>query len=1079
MRSAEATRRPVAAEAKAAPVASGFFVLRSPLLPFSEFVTWGEGLEAAARVGETAGLDEALVRDRDRLRERLAQLAARPEFREAVFIASPSLEAALESWRREPESKAARKAEQSLVCYFSRAAARPTPFGLFAGCTTGKVGKRTRLQLSDADLYRRHTRIDMDYLWALSEALERDSALRDGFLHRPNSSLCEVGARLHFAEAVQAENGRSYRLVAVDKTPYLMATLERAREGEHLDVLAAALVDDEVTHAEAKAYVSELAESQILTSELRPQLTGEQPIAVLIRTLAQNPASAQAAQRLSDAQNDLAVIDGEGVGASPDRYRAIASALSGLPAAPQQSRLVQVDLTKPACELALGEHVVAEILRGVRALHAFTRGREPEALARFREGFVRRYETREVPLPEVLDEENGIGFERSSSPSAEAAELLGGLPLGRVGDQTARWTRHDALLLDKLGRALGAGDDEISIDSSDLASVEGSEPLALPDGLQVMASIEAASEDAVGRGAFRVFVRSASGPSGAELLGRFCHVDAQLHRYLAEHLRVEESNRPDCVYAEIVHLPEGRVGNILCRPVLRAYEIPYLGRSGAPAERQIPVSDLLVSVERDRIVLRSRRLGREVIPRLTTAHNYVWRGLGVYRFLCALQHQATASGLMWDWGPLESAPFLPRVVHGRTVLSRATWNLNDSELAAFRQPPGGPQFAAVQQLRAERSLPRYVALVDADNELVVDLDNVLSIEALAGQLKRRASTALVELLPGAESLCAVGPEGRFVHELVLPFVRSSSHPPSASVRPRRATGCQRRFAVGSQWLYAKLFTGTATADRVLDVAVEAVGASLASAVASRWFFIRFGDPEWHVRLRVNGDPRGLLHETLPALSSLTAPLVDSGQLWRVELDTYEREVERYGGARGIEIAEEVFHADSDAVLAIMRALKGEAGADQRWRAALIGIDRLFDDFGLGLERKRAIVRFACDGYGKELGADRVFQRALSHRYRDQRAELEALVNGAGEPPLALRGGVEALRRRSVRVEALAEELRWLDERGELSASLDEIVMSYAHMHVNRLLRSAQRAQEYVLYELLDRIYGSRAARQSR
>ena len=1078
MTSEEATRRPVAA-GEGRLVAAGFFVLRSPLLPFSEFVMWGEGLEAVARVGVGAGLEEALVRDRDRLRERLAQFAARPGFREAVFIASPSLEAALESWRRDPESKPGRKAEQSLVCYFSRAAARPTPFGLFAGCTTGTVGKRTRLWLSDAGLYGRHTRIDMDYLWTLSEALERDSALRDGFLYWPNSSLYEVGDRLHFAEAVQAENGRSYRLVAVDKTPYLIATLERARAGERLDVLAAALVDGEVTHTEAKAYVSELAESQILTSEVRPQLTGEQPLDVLIRTLAQNPATAQFAQRLNEAQIDLAVIDGEGVGASPDRYRAVASALSGLPAAPQLSRLVQVDLTKPACEFALGDNVVAEIERGVRALHAFTRAREPEALARFREDFVRRYETREMPLLEVLDEENGIGFERSSSPSAEAAQLLGGLPLGQVGDQTARWTRRDALLLGKLGRALSAGSDEISLDSSDLASVEGSEPLALPDGLQVMASIDAPSEDAVQRGAFRVFVRSASGPSGAELLGRFCHVDEQLHRYLAEHLRVEESNRPDCVYAEIVHLPEGRIGNILCRPVLRAYEIPYLGRSGAPAERQIPVSDLLVSVERDRIVLRSRRLGREVIPRLTTAHNYVWRSLGVYRFLCALQDQATASGLMWDWGPLESAPFLPRVVHGRTVLSRARWNLNDSDLAAFRQAPGGAQFAAVQQLRADRSLPRYVALVDADNELVVDLENVLSVEALAAQLKRRASAALVELLPGPENLCAVGPEGRFAHELVLPFVRSSSHPPSASLQPRRTTACQRRFAVGSPWLYAKLFTGTATADRVLNVAAEAVRASLASAAATRWFFIRFGDPEWHLRLRVNGDPQGLLRETLPALSSLTAPLFDSGQLWRVELDTYEREVERYGGAGGIEIAEQVFHADSDAVLAIMRALNGGPGADQRWRVALVGIDRLFDDFGLALEHKRAIVRFACDGYGKELGAGRAFQRALSHRYRDQRAELEALVNGAREPPPALRGSIEALRRRSLRMAPLAEELRWLDDRGQLSASLNEIVMSYAHMHVNRLLRSAQRAQEYVLYELLDRIYGSRAAREAR
>jgi hypothetical protein len=34
------------------------------------------------------------------------------------------------------------------------------------------------------------------------------------------------------------------------------------------------------------------------------------------------------------------------------------------------------------------------------------------------------------------------------------------------------------------------------------------------------------------------------------------------------------------------------------------------------------------------------------------------------------------------------------------------------------------------------------------------------------------------------------------------------------------------------------------------------------------------------------------------------------------------------------------------------------------------------------------------------------------------------------------------------------------------------------MHVNRLLRSAHRAQELVLYELLDRAYSARAGRRS-
>jgi hypothetical protein len=57
------------------------------------------------------------------------------------------------------------------------------------------------------------------------------------------------------------------------------------------------------------------------------------------------------------------------------------------------------------------------------------------------------------------------------------------------------------------------------------------------------------------------------------------------------------------------------------------------------------------------------------------------------------------------------------------------------------------------------------------------------------------------------------------------------------------------------------------------------------------------------------------------------------------------------------------------------------------------------------------------------------------------------------------------------------ELQELAHRGHLSVPLTDLAMSYAHMHVNRLLRSAQRAQELVLYELLDRAYSSRAGRR--
>ncbi len=253
----------------------------------------------------------------------------------------------------------------------------------------------------------------------------------------------------------------------------------------------------------------------------------------------------------------------------PERYRAAARVLEVLPAKVDLDRLFQVDLMKGVKCATLGPPVLDEILAGVEILRRLSRSSHHEALRRFREAFVDRYERREVPLVEVLDEEAGIGF----GFAADASPLLRDLTFPSAAEETVPWTNRDTILLGKLSDALANGRQEIRLESADLDALAAKEPLPLPKAFAVVATVAASDDVALARGTFLVRVDSVDGPSGAKLLGRFCHADGALREHVERHLRAEEALEPEAVFAEIVHLPEGRLGNILFRPVLRTFEI--------------------------------------------------------------------------------------------------------------------------------------------------------------------------------------------------------------------------------------------------------------------------------------------------------------------------------------------------------------------------------------------------------------------------------------------------------------------------------------------------------------------------
>ncbi len=1030
---------------------TGFFVLRAPLLP----------------------VDTRLSR-RD-----LHVVLEDPVLREAVFIASPSFAEAIEDVLEDGEN--GDKAARSAFRYVSRASRRCTPFGLFAGNGVGAVGERTELVLLPREQARRIARLDMGVLTDLVRRLESDPEERKSLRFEPNSSIYRACGRIRFAELGSGGDSdspeRFFPLVDVEPSPHIDTMLEAAQDGRTLSELASVLSAKcpEMAAREAQQFAEDLAKVGLLVPTAMPRVTGDEPALGVISEL---DSASKGTKLLTRVRAEIQTLNIAALGVPTARYGRISRELAEAGLDVKPGRALQVDMVRSLERATVGPAVVAEVQRVVDLLRTWP-NQENSELADFVKKFRARYESREVSLPEVLDEALGIGF---GPAHADHGPLVPHVPaLNADTQRTSMWTAADDHRLQRLVDAVRRREREIEITINADAPKGGKG--AQTDAFCAYFTILAASGQEVDAGRFRLLWRGVISPSGSQFFARFCHADPELLRDLRRHLAHEAELATDAILADVVHLPRGRLGNVMLRPLLRDYEIVYNARSGAPADRQIPLSDLLVCIEGGQVVLRSRRLGKRMLVRITNAHNLRQPdALPVYRFLGALQSQDAMVG-SFSWGALGNSDYLPRVTSGQTILSPAIWTLHKARIATLTKVPAAERVDVFRRLRDELGLPRHVSVAEGDNILEFDLEEALDVDVLVHHLKKRTSERLSEVFGlTEEDLVVRGPEGRYRHEILLPFVRVPHkgepvrRPPVAKTE-RSVPAVPRMLAPGSECLFTKIYADASSFQEMLTGVVRKVtSAALASGAVRSWFFVRYADPEPHLRIRFFGTPARLLGEVLPALSEELSPSMADGRVHKLVLDSYDREIERYGGHAGIELAEDIFCADSEGVLDAFDALADSASEDDHWRAAFFGASDILIALGLDAESRRRVFARLNESYQREFNVPTTFLHEASAFFRKERPSLLLLLEPNPMPETPLGRACGALRAR--RTASMGEAVRKLslrEARGELTSSLAELAPSFVHMHVDRFLGGPLREQELLLYYLLDKAHAAAAA----
>lgn len=283
---------------------------------------------------------------------------------------------------------------------------------------------------------------------------------------------------------------------------------------------------------------------------------------------------------------------------------------------------------------------------------------------------------------------------------------------------------------------------------------------------------------------------------------------------------------------------------------------------------------------------------------------------------------------------------------------------------------------------------------------------------------------------------------------------------------------QRTFIPGSEWLYFKIYTGTNTADNILRTEIASIVDTLKQRnLIDKWFFIRYSDPNFHLRIRIHFKELNRIGEALVLFQNYLKPVVNDYLISNIQMDTYNREIERYD-ASFINDSETLFYYDSECTLKLIKQFSELRNENYRWQIALVMIDSLLSDFLYTTEHKFNLLNDLSLSFKKEFGFNEFNSKQFNYKYRENKSIIESILGRKENSTIS--NLIDILDEKSSANKVVVTAI--LDKINTSSKSLDDLLSSYIHMMLNRLFRSRNRTHELILYDFMKRYYESSIAK---
>lgn len=286
---------------------------------------------------------------------------------------------------------------------------------------------------------------------------------------------------------------------------------------------------------------------------------------------------------------------------------------------------------------------------------------------------------------------------------------------------------------------------------------------------------------------------------------------------------------------------------------------------------------------------------------------------------------------------------------------------------------------------------------------------------------------------------------------------------------------KKDLIIGEEWLYYKIYTGTNTSDKILSEIIKPVTEDLIQDnIIDKWFFIRYTDPKHHIRFRVHIPNSNNIGLVINKMLFRLREFVEQGLVWNIQVDTYKREISRYGIGTML-LSEDLFYNDSKMIVEFLNLIGGDEGEELRWLFSLKAIDSFLNTFQYSAENKLILFKNLKTSYGQEFGMNQLLKNQLDAKFRYERKKIENFLKFNKDEDIMKYSVLNILKIKSKVDAPKILEILKIHKAGELDIKLDFLVSSYIHMFMNRLFKSKNRMHEMVCYDFLYRHYRSHLA----